>query len=135
MPGNFRARFWTVLGATSIAFHLWLIFAGLVPNLVSRPLHMALALPWALLWASPGRRPGPLTWGICLAGVAACVWVAWNSTALGDQYGSLSGALQNTIAIVLLGSAIFMARRAVGWPLPSLAMIALLTSRTGCVLR
>ena len=34
--------FWAVLGAVSIAFHLALVFSGLVPNLVSRPLHMAL---------------------------------------------------------------------------------------------
>ena len=32
-----------------VLFHLALIFSGLVPNLVSRPLHLALALPWILL--------------------------------------------------------------------------------------
>ena len=49
-PGN---RFvWVGLGALTIAFHLGLIFYGLVPNLVSRPLHMALALPWVLVVAS-----------------------------------------------------------------------------------
>jgi hypothetical protein len=37
-----RARvFWAGLGAASILFHLGLIFSGLMPNLVSRPLHMA----------------------------------------------------------------------------------------------
>src|SRR5690606_31611612 len=41
---------WSALGAASIAFHLWLIFSGLIPNLVSRPLHMALALPWAMIF-------------------------------------------------------------------------------------
>ena len=42
-------RRWVALGAASIAFHLWLVFSGLVPNLVARPLHLALALPWILL--------------------------------------------------------------------------------------
>ncbi len=117
---------WPAFGTVSIAFHLWLVFAGLVPNLVSRPLHMALALPWALLWAPEGRRPGALNWALCVAGVGACLWVAWQHGALEDQYGSLSGPLQNAVAIVLLGCAIAMARRAVGWPLPTLAAIALL---------
>ena len=117
---------WVALGALSISFHLGLIFAGLVPNLVSRPLHMALALPWVLLTAPQGKRPGVFSWGLCLAGIAGCVWVAWQHAALEDQYGSLSGPLQNAAAVLLLGCAIAMARRAVGWPLPTLAMIALL---------
>ncbi|MBE0625671.1 MAG: TRAP transporter fused permease subunit [Burkholderiales bacterium] len=117
---------WAALGTVSIAFHLWLIFAGLVPNLVSRPLHMALALPWVLLSSPEARRPGALNWGLCAAGVAACLWVAWRHAALEDQYGSLSGPLQTTFAVVLLVCAIAMARRAVGWPLPTLAAVALL---------
>ena len=117
---------WIALGTLSIGFHLWLIFAGLVPNLVSRPLHMALALPWVLLSESRGKRPGAFNWVLCLAGIAACVWVAWQHGALEDQYGSLSGPLQNGAAVLLLGTAIIMARRAVGWPLPTLAMVALL---------
>jgi TRAP transporter 4TM/12TM fusion protein len=122
---------WPVLGTLSIAFHLWLIFAGLVPNLVSRPLHMALALPWALLWTVDGRRPGALNWAFCIAGVAGCLWVAWSYAALEDQYGSLSGPLQTALAAVLLGCAIAMARRAVGWPLPALAVVALLYGMFG----
>lgn len=116
---------WLVLGTVSIVFHLSLIFAGLVPNLISRPLHMALALPWALLWSPAGKRPGAINWALCTAGIAACLWIAWQHAALEDQYGSLSGALQNTVAVVLLASAIAMARRAVGWPLPTLAIVAL----------
>ena len=34
------------IAAASVAFHVWLIFSGLLPNLVSRPLHLLLALPW-----------------------------------------------------------------------------------------
>ncbi len=43
------------LGARSIGFHLWLILSGLVPNLIARPLLVALALPWGLVWAARGR--------------------------------------------------------------------------------
>ena len=41
-PGT-RAVF-AGLGAASIIFHLGLIFYGLVPNLIARPVHMMLAL-------------------------------------------------------------------------------------------
>ena len=50
-----RTVIFLVLGAISIAFHLGLIFFGLVPNLVARPIHMALALPWVYLFATSGR--------------------------------------------------------------------------------
>ncbi len=122
------SRWWPWLGALSIGFHLWLIFAGLIPNLVSRPLHMALALPWVLLWQSerPQSTLSRLTaWIVCALGVAACIWIAWHEAILSDQYGSLSGPLQTAIAAVLLVCVLEMARRAVGWPLPLLAAVAL----------
>ena len=39
-------KIWILLGLLSIIFHIFLIFSGLIPNLISRPLHMALAIPW-----------------------------------------------------------------------------------------
>lgn len=125
---------WPVLGAISIAFHFWLIFAGLVPNLVSRPLHMALALPWVLLWlpdAAGDRRPSVLAWLLTIIGVAACCWVAWHEAMLADQYGSLESSGQTIIATVLLLIVLEVARRAVGWPLPLLAALALLYGMFG----
>src|SRR5690606_4804295 len=44
---------------------------------------------------------------------------------LGDQYGFLDGALQTAIAVALLATALEMARRAIGWPLPAVAALAL----------
>ncbi len=116
---------WAALGAVSIAFHLWLVFSGLVPNLVSRPLHMALALPFVLVFAA--RTPFQRWSGPPLAalGVAACVWVAWNHDMLGDQYGYLAGDFQMAVALLLLFVTLEMARRAIGWPLPLVAGLAL----------
>ena len=55
-PRSLPARiFWVGLGALSIGFHIWLIFSGLVPNLVSRPLHMALALPWVFVFLAKSK--------------------------------------------------------------------------------
>ncbi|MAA97529.1 MAG: TRAP transporter permease DctM/Q [Stappia sp.] len=116
---------WSALGALSIAFHLWLVFSGLVPNLVSRPLHMALAIPFVLLLAPKSafeRWSGPV---IAAAGLAATLWVAWNAEALGDQYGYLSGDFQMAVALVLIAVTLEMARRSIGWPLPLVAALAL----------
>ncbi len=118
--------FWVVLGAISVLFHLWIIFSGLIPNLLSRPIHMALALPWVFVFSAKTRFQ--LSSGILLTviGVSCCIWVALNQSALGDQYGFLSGKLQHVIAISLLLVTLEMARRAISWPLPVVALIALL---------
>ena len=116
---------WIGLGALSIAFHIALIFSGLVPNLVSRPLHMALALPWALIYGARGpveRISGAL---LTVAGLFATAWIAWNADALGDQYGFLDGGFQVAIAILLLCCVLEMARRSINWPLPAVAVLAL----------
>jgi TRAP transporter 4TM/12TM fusion protein len=116
---------WPVLGIVSIAFHLWLIFAGLVPNLISRPVHMALALPWVLLWRPRGQHADWVSWTLCIAGLWACAWVAIEQDALGEQYGSLDGPWQMLLAAVLLVVTLDMARRSVGWPLPVIAALML----------
>ncbi|MEE3045963.1 MAG: TRAP transporter fused permease subunit [Pseudomonadota bacterium] len=123
--------FWIILGAVSIAFHLWLIFSGLVPNLVSRPIHMALALPWALIFVA--RTPAQKISGIALTivGLFGCGWIVANHSALGDQYGFLMGNGQIAIATALLLIVLEMARRAIGWPLPLVASIALLYALWG----
>ncbi|EKF20704.1 TRAP transporter permease [Nitratireductor pacificus] len=114
------------LAALLVAFHLGLIFSGLVPNLVSRPLHMALILPWLLVF-TPATGLTKLTgWLLALAGIAASLWVAVNEQALGDQYGFLEGSLQIVVAAVLLVVVLETARRAIGWALPTVAALALL---------
>jgi TRAP transporter 4TM/12TM fusion protein len=114
-----------VLAIALVVFHLGLIFSGLVPNLVSRPVHLALALPWIFLFAGGSisqRVSGAL---FCAAGVAACLWVALNQSMLSDQYGFLEGDFQLVIAVVLLVTVLEGARRAIGWPLPIVAALAL----------
>lgn len=115
---------WTALAAALVAFHLGLVASGLVPNLVSRPLHMAFILPFVFVHGAAGWR---LRSGIALAGlgVAATLWVAWNADRLSDQYGFLEGDFQIALAAVLLGVTLEAARRAIGWPLPLVAAAAL----------
>jgi TRAP transporter 4TM/12TM fusion protein len=117
---------WLALGAASIAFHLWLIFSGLVPNLVSRPLHMALAVPWIMFAIKGGLISRSLGWALGAGGVAVCIWLATSHRALDDQYGALQGNLQIAASLVVLACVVEMARRAIGWPLPLIAVLAVL---------
>ena len=116
-----------VFGVVTIAFHLWLIFSGLIPNLVSRPLHLALAMPWIFLWSGSNTRVEKVTgYVLCFAGTGICLLIAGYQEMLGDQYGSLSNQLQILLAVVLLLVVLELARRSIGWPLPCVAALALI---------
>jgi len=129
--GRLHAAFWLLLATGLVGYHLALIFSGLVPNLVSRPLHMAFILPFVLVYGVEGRTR--IISGILLAllGVSAALWIAVNSDRLGDQYGFLESDFQLVVATVLLGVTLEAARRAIGWPLPIVAGLALLYGLLG----
>jgi TRAP transporter 4TM/12TM fusion protein len=126
LNGRITAAFWLLLAAGLVCYHLALIFSGLVPNLVSRPLHMAFILPFVLVLGATSRAG--LISGIVLAvfGIGAALWIVLNNDMLGDQYGFLEGNFQRAIAITLLAVTLETARRAIGWPLPLVAGTALL---------
>lgn len=124
--GRSTAALWLILATVLVTYHLALIFSGLVPNLVSRPLHMTFTLPFVLMLGNKslwGTISGTL---FAALGIAASVWIAINHDRLGDQYGFLEGNLQIAIAITLLAVTLEAARRAIGWPLPLVAAAALL---------
>ena len=116
---------WILLGATTIFFHLWLIFSGLVPNLISRPLHMALALPWTMIFIAKTKYSGISGVVLAAVGIFSCLWIAFNQSTLSDQYGFISSDFQIYVAISLLVVVLEMARRSIGWPLPLVALLAL----------
>ncbi|MFT5115518.1 MAG: TRAP transporter 4TM/12TM fusion protein [Parasphingorhabdus sp.] len=115
-----------VFALASVTYHLWLIFQGLIPNLISRPLHFALALPWLFFFDRSGSASARVSgWVLGALGICACLWVAINQEMLGDQYGILNGNLQIIAGITLLIVVLEGARRAIGWPLPIVALLAL----------
>lgn len=121
----FNRLFWFTLGAASIIFHLGLVFSGLIPNLISRPMHMALAAPWALIFFAqglPARISGVI---LTVLAIVSTAYIALKQSALSDQYGYLQGYDQQAIAILLLIIVLEMARRSISWPLPMVAIIAL----------
>ena len=129
---------WVVLGAVCIAFHIGLVFSGLIPNLVSRPLHLALALPWIFLFQpdsaaqqSNGKIRLLLDRILCIVGISLCLAIALQHSALGDQYGYLANNTQLVLALTLIVIVLELARRAIGWPLPAVSLLALMYGLLG----
>ncbi len=127
-------KIWILLGFISIIFHIFLIFSGLIPNLVSRPIHMALAIPWILLYNSKANHFKIFDFFITLLGVFLCFWIAVNHDRVSDQYGFLENDYQLIISLFLLFLVLEMARRCVGFPLPTVALIALLYGLYGYII-
>ena len=76
---------WIVFGFLSIAFHILLIFSGLVPNLISRPLHLALILPWVFLYNQKTDLYLFINIAIVLIGIFSCFYIAIFSNELMSQ--------------------------------------------------
>jgi len=119
-------KIWIIFGLTSIIFHIFLIFSGLVPNLVSRPLHMALIIPWVFLYKNKNFSKNIISYVFVVLGVFCCLWTSFNHDLLSDQYGFLEGDFQTFISLSLLLIVLEMARRSVGWPLPLVCLLSLL---------
>ena len=116
---------WIGLGLISIIFHVYLIFSGLIPSLISRPLHMALAIPWVFIYISKNKHQLYLGYIFSLMGILSCFYIALKEPYLSEQYGFLSGWEQFLISIILILITLEMARRTVGWPLPFITLIFL----------
>lgn len=117
-----------VCAAITVGIHIWLIFTGLVPNLVSRPLHFAAALPWIFLFV-PYRNAIErwIGYAACGFGLFGAAYLILGRKAILDQYGSLDGSLwQIVLAFGLIAVALEAARRAVQPVLPAVAVLCLL---------
>ena len=87
---------WIVFGFISIAFHIYLIFSGLVPNLISRPLHFALILPWIFLYNNEIKFQFLINVSIVITGMTSCFYIAIFSNQLMEQYGFLENKLRRS---------------------------------------
>lgn len=109
--------------ALCVGFHIWIIFSGLIPALVLRPLHLALAIPFIFFFA---KRRDAFGMAVGALGLAGCLYIALNRRALADQYGSIEGWFQYALAVFLILLVLEMARRAVKPVMPVIALIVLL---------
>ena len=119
-------KMWIIFGFVSIAFHILLIFSGLVPNLISRPLHLALILPWIFLYNQKTNLFLFMNILIVLIGIFSCFYIAVFSNELMDQYGFIENKFQLIISLILILIVLETARRSVGWPLPTVSFLAIL---------
>ncbi len=122
---------WIGLGLLSIFFHIWLIFSGLVPSLIARPMHMALALPWIFIFLAKNEIQRYLGFILTSLGILSCLYIATNEPLLSEQYGFISGWEQILISGLLILITLEMARRTVGWPLPVIALLFLIYGLIG----
>ncbi len=87
---------------------------------------MALALPWVFVFASSKNALERYAGYVCCpVGLVACLYVALNEDPLGEQYGFLKGPWQMALALALIAVVLEMARRAINWPMPTVALIVL----------
>ncbi len=117
-----------VAAAATVGLHVWLIMGALVPNLISRPLHLFASLPWIFVFAQ-ARTPFARWsgWVVCAIGMAACLYVMLDRPRLVDQYGALDGGVfQYALAAALILVVLEMARRAVQPVLPAVAVLCIL---------
>ena len=121
-----KKKIWILLGLLSIIFHIFLIFSGLIPNLISRPLHMALAIPWIFIYRNQIVKYFYLNFTLVLIGIFFCLWIAFNHNPIADQYGFIENNFQFFVSLFLIFLVLEMARRCVGYPLPLVALIALI---------
>jgi TRAP transporter 4TM/12TM fusion protein len=126
---SFKSVTIALLALVTVGFHLYLIFTGLMPNLVSRPLHLALVLPWVFMLHKEKTTSSFLRYSgyvLMLLALLASFYIIFFHSQLSDQYGSLEGPLQYAVAIILLLAVLEMARRAIRLALPLTAAIALI---------
>ena len=86
---------------------------------------MAFVLPWVLCLGARSSFARITGYVLAIAGISCALWIALAHDSLGDQYGFLESNAQVGGAMILLLVVIETARRAVGWPLPLVAAIAL----------
>ncbi|AXH14648.1 TRAP transporter permease [Malaciobacter mytili] len=116
------------LAIITVGFHIYLIFTGLMPNLVSRPIHLLLVLPWIFLLTQDeniSKFTKYLGYILLACAMFSSYYIIVNHIDLEEQYGSLEGTLQYFVAISLLLAVLEMARRAIKLALPLTAIIAL----------
>jgi len=116
-----------VLAGMCVYYHIHLIFTGLIPNLISRPIHLALALPWVFVIGVKGSGFERISgYVLCLLGMFGCAYIALNRDLLGEQYGFIQGTFQYVLGAGLIIVVLEMARRAIKLALPIVAALALM---------
>ena len=93
-----------MLAIIFLVFHLYLIFSGLIPNIIQRSIHLCLALPIIYLYFPIKKSKTKLMGDILLASLSfiASIYIAINYEKVIYQYGIIDGKLQILLAIIMI---------------------------------
>ncbi len=118
----------------TVIYYLWLVFSGLLPNMITRPLHLLLALPW-IFFLHDDEKTSKLHrfsgYILGILGIIFCGYIIINYQMIDEQYGMLYGRFQWIIAIGLIVIVLEMARRKIKAALPIVACLALIYAAFG----
>ncbi|UYV39631.1 TRAP transporter fused permease subunit [Rhodobacteraceae bacterium D3-12] len=119
----------------SVGFHMFLVYSGLIPALVSRPIHFMLALPWIFFLLPQNTRFDRISAPVFfLIGLVGAGWIMLGHSDITRQYGSTRGTWQLWATGGLILVTLEMARRAIQWVLPLVALIVLIYGAFGHLL-
>ncbi len=117
-----------ILSFIFIAFHLYLVFSGLIPNVIQRSVHIALSLPIIFLYFPPKKNRLTLIFDIFFSVISfgAAIYITLFYEKILYQYGIMEGKLQELLAITMIIMVLEGARRSVKPALPIIASLFLL---------
>ncbi|CAN1560034.1 COG4666 TRAP-type uncharacterized transport system, fused permease components [Rhabdaerophilaceae bacterium] len=141
---------WIVAGSllTLSLFHYYTAGFGLLPEATHRGIHLAFVIGLIFLVFSANKKSNTaqprasllrplgisiLDWALCLAAVISSLYVPWIFHDLVFRVGNPGtvDVLMGTMAIIVLIEA---TRRAIGWPLPIIAIVLMLYAMHGASL-
>ncbi len=119
-----------------VAFHLYLVFSGLIPNIIQRSIHIALSLPLIFLYFPPKKTKSTLIRDIIFALISfsSAIYITLFYEKITYQYGIMEGKFQEILAIIMIIMVLEGARRAVKPALPIIATLFLLYAFFGHLL-
>jgi len=125
-----------LLAIVFLIFHLYLIFSGLVPNIIQRSIHLCLALPLIYLYFPINKSKTKLISDILLASLSfvTSLYIAINYEKIIYQYGIIDGKLQIMLAIIMILLILEAARRCVKPALPIISLLFLMYAFFGHLL-
>ena len=117
-----------ILAIIFVLFHLYLIFSGLIPNIIQRSIHLALSLPIIFLYFPEKKKKINLIIDTIFSVVSfsAAIYITLFYEKVTYQYGIMEGNIQPILAIIMIIMVLEAARRSVKPALPTIALLFLI---------
>ncbi len=117
-----------ILSFIFVLFHLYLVFSGLIPNIIQRSIHISLSLPLIFLYFPPKKTKWALIRDIIFSIISfsSAIYITLFYEKITYQYGIMEGKLQEFLAIIMIIMILEAARRSVKPALPIIATLFLL---------